>query len=145
MAMRPDQVADPRIAEPQPDRRQAQQVDQTETFAAVMQADRYPCFFFQAAQVITERGRAHEFIHPGQGPVEPAHIVAGHHLDASGRPPLFQLIQRRQRDDLVAQLRLASDIDNDFRHGRPPSLAMRPGDRWRAMYREASRDFLESL
>ncbi|KAG1446681.1 hypothetical protein G6F57_017263 [Rhizopus arrhizus] len=81
VAVRPDQVADACVAEPKPDRRQPQQIDQAEAFAAVVQTDANPGLFFQAAQVIAECRRAHELIDPGQRSVEIAHIIPRDHLD----------------------------------------------------------------
>ncbi|WZB76824.1 hypothetical protein WJ972_15870 [Achromobacter insuavis] len=119
MAMGPHQVAEAGIAKAQPDGGQPQQVDEAEAFAAVVQADRHLGPRGQAAGVIQQAAGAHEFIDPRQAAVDVADVVAGDDLDLPRGPPGLELVERREGDDLVAQLGLASDVDDDVRHALP--------------------------
>lgn len=119
MAMGPHHVAEAGVAKAQPDGGQPQQVDEAEAFAAVVQADRDLGPRAQAAGVVQQAAGAQEFVDPGQAAVDVADVVARDNLDLPRGPPGLELVERREGDDLVAQLGLASDVDDDVRHALP--------------------------
>src|SRR5690606_14159223 len=115
--MSPGKIKDAVIGKSQPHRSLPQQGYQAIALAAVVHAYRHICLARQAAQHLKKASVPNEVIHPGQQAVIAGDVVLGCYAQLRVGPPLLQLVQTSERDNLIAEFVAATYVDDYFPHG----------------------------